>query len=129
MDITFSSVLPKVNPNDQQLKIDHMNKNLKKMCKVAPGCNYSDHDGSFRLVNLTTNDAMFVSDGYHFSWKGSQKLDNLDLKNIAPVRNPPRMTSHKSWYPQEEMSRSPHTILIIQLIVSMVLTMHLVFWN
>ena len=110
MDITFSSVLPKVKPNDQQLKIDHMNENLKKMCKEAPGCSYSDHDGSFRLANLTTNDAMFVSDGYHLNWKGSQILiDNLDLKNIAAVRRPPRRTPHKSWYPHEDMSRSPNT--------------------
>ena len=76
----------KIKPSDQQLKIDHINEKWKKTCKEAPGCNYSDHDELLGLAKLTTKDAMFVSDGYHLNWKGSQKLlDNLDLQNIAEV--------------------------------------------
>ena len=89
--VVFSSVLPRMDPNNQgfQLKIDHVNESLKQVCHDNENCDYVENDGSFKLADITPNDAMFVKDGYHLNTKGALKLlENLNLTKKTTVSRP-----------------------------------------
>ena len=114
-NVSIASVLRKLKPDNQQLKIDHMNENLKKLSQDFPYCSYIDNDGTFRLADMSPNDALYVSDGCHLNNKGTQKLiDNLKLTKKATVRQF-RKRSYQPLYDygetsgQEQLDRRPST--------------------
>lgn len=87
--LALSSVLPRTE-GDIQLKIDAVNTDMAKQCKSIQRCDFVANDGTFKLADLTPNEAMFVKDGVHLSQRGSQRLlQNLCLTDVAEVTRSP----------------------------------------
>ena len=83
--ITVSSILPRPKEPAVHLKMDHVNEQIKKLCQDTPKYNFVDNDGSFKLADMTPNEAFFV-DGVHTSFLGTKKLvSNLGLSDICNI--------------------------------------------
>ena len=91
--VTYSSILPQIDPENTgiNLKTDNVNDYLKQMCNESTNCTFIDNDCSFKLSNTNPNDALYVNDGVHVNFKGAQKLlSNLKLFENVSVKRPPR---------------------------------------
>ena len=91
--LIFSSVLPckDVDNTNIQMKIDHVNDNMERLCRENRDCHFIDNSGSFKLADMSVNDALFVTDGIHPNTRGAQKfISNLQLADLATVQRPPR---------------------------------------
>ena len=69
-----------------QMKIDHVNENMERLCRENRDCHFIDNSGSLKLADMSVNDALSVTDGIHPNTRGAQKLiSNLHLADLATV--------------------------------------------
>ena len=86
--IKFSSVPPRTDSGSAQLKLENFNLSLKVLCDETHSVTFVDNDGTFKVADGSTNDALLHQDGLHLSFKGAQKLiSNLSLKGFCTVRS------------------------------------------
>ena len=90
-NVTISSILPRPKEPQNQLKVDHTNEAIKKLCDKSPAVEFKDNDGTFTLRDLTPNPSHFISDGVHLSDAGTTSLiKNLGLSEVCSVRHQKR---------------------------------------
>ena len=88
--VTVASVLPRPREPEIQIKMDHVNDSIKKLCKEKPAYNFVNNDGAFKLSDLSPNEAFYTEDGVHISYHGSQKLvSNLGIKDMCYIKTSP----------------------------------------
>ena len=51
--VTVASILPRPKRPDVQLKTDHVNEAVKKLCHENQAYEFVDNDGTFKLSDLT----------------------------------------------------------------------------
>ena len=84
-NVTISSILPHKD-GPAQLKIDEINRRTKILCRETQS-EYICNDGAFKLADLSPNEAMFIRNDIHLSYRGTYKLlQNLGLTDIAEVK-------------------------------------------
>ena len=64
--LIFSSVLPckDVDNTNIQMKIDHVNENMERLCRENRDCHFIDNSGSLKLADMSVNDALFFTDEF-----------------------------------------------------------------
>ncbi len=78
--VTVSSVCPRVSTDEVKSQIESVNAGLKVMCDTED-VTFIDSTTSFHLADGTVNDAYFLNDGVHLTYKATNKLSrNLKLK-------------------------------------------------
>ena len=89
INVRVASVLPRPREPEIQIKMDHVNDSIKKLCKEKPAYNFVNNDGAFKLSDLSPNEAFYTEDGVHISYHGSQKLvSNLGIKDMCYIKKP-----------------------------------------
>ena len=107
--VHFSSVLPR-SDGSIQLKIDTVNEAVKKVFREQPNCSFIDNDGTFKLSDLSQNEAMFLRDGHHISYRGTDKLiSNLELNDLAFTERRSRR-DNGSYFVQTYQPRPPFQV-------------------
>ena len=87
--VTVSSLIP-CRDQDTQMKINDINNQTKKICAADMKLTYICNDTQFKLSDLSQNEALFVRDGVHLTYRGtSQLLQNLELTNMVEVKPRP----------------------------------------
>ena len=104
--VTVASILPRPKRPDVQLKTDHVNEAVKKLCHENQAYEFVDNDGTFKLSDLTRNDAFFIEDGVHTSYYSTSKLiSNLGISDLSRVR---KRNQHRHKNPHNEKSSVHH---------------------
>ena len=71
--ISVSSICPRAGNEETKNTIDGVNAGLQVMC-AEENVSFIDNTSSFYLKDDTINDAYYVSDGVHLTFKGTNKL-------------------------------------------------------
>jgi lysophospholipase L1-like esterase len=86
--ISIASVMPRPKKPSMQLKTDHVNEATRKLCLETDGYEYIDNDGSFKLADHSSNEALYMSDGVHLNYHGNTRLmKNLGIEDRASVKS------------------------------------------
>ena len=85
--VTVSSVCPRIVSADVRTKIDLVNTGLQVMCEDED-VKFVDNSTSFYLKDGSINDAYYLEDGVHLTYKATNKLaQNLELNLKAGMKN------------------------------------------
>ena len=87
--VHLSSIIPRTDNGQAQLKAENTNRRLKDMCLRMPKVTFIDHDTNFLLSDKSPNDACLEGDdGLHLNQYGCQKLiKNLGINATFRNRN------------------------------------------
>ena len=78
-NVTVSSVCPRISSAEVKAQIDSVNAGLQVMCDVE-GATYVDNTPFFHLAEGSVNDAYYLDDGVHLTYKATNTLaKNLKL--------------------------------------------------
>ena len=78
-NVTVSSVCPRISSAEVKAQIDAVNAGLQVMCDVE-GATYVDNTPFFHLAEGSVNDAYYLDDGVHLTYKATNTLArNLKL--------------------------------------------------
>jgi hypothetical protein len=88
--VTVSSILPRPKKPECHLKMDHVNENTRKVGNDSHSYEFVDNDKTFKLADMSINEAYYSNDKIHLNYHGTTKLiDNLSLKDLCFVKSSP----------------------------------------
>ena len=114
--VTVSSVCPRISDNrDVMARIDSVNAGLQVL-NGQENATFVDNTTSFHLKNNSINDAYYLVDGTHLTYKGTNKLAqnlNLNIKNGVKSVCDKRKKHERKPYPEpptrSDWSTTRHT--------------------
>ena len=102
--IVVSSVLPRCKEPEVQEFIDDFNEDLKKL-SAEKGATFIDNDKEFKLLNKAPNEALFLSDGIHPTFKATNSLAR-SLKLDVNHRHRNNICKNQGGRPKQPWNRS-----------------------
>jgi regulator of replication initiation timing len=99
-NVTLSSILPRHDTGPTELKVENVNPELRKLCEQNSQVSYVNNDGSFRLADGSPNDAFFLQDKTHLTYKGTERL----IKNLTIPALVRRRT--RQYRPKQDYNRN-----------------------
>ena len=105
--VTLSSICPRVDNEDFQIKAECVNATMN--ADSNKNYTYINNDSSFRLQDNTINDGYLHADGLHLSFRGTEKLaGNLKLGSYADIATSRKQYSHSNGRPLHRKGKKDH---------------------
>ena len=96
--VYLSSILPRTDNGEAQLKSENTNTRLRQLCPRMSKVTFVDHDRNFRLSDNSINDAYSDRDGLHLNQSGCDRLvKNLKINATFRDRRSYYRTSNKTF--------------------------------
>jgi hypothetical protein len=107
-NVILSSIIPRYDTDATQSKIENVNLELRTLCEQNTNETIVDNDRNFKLADGSPNEAFFLNDKTHLTYKGSERLiKNLSLDAHMKRRN--RQYRHNLSYKYRNNDQQYHT--------------------